>query len=250
MPTQISPATPLILAVASGKGGVGKTSLTLNMATLLAKNPANKVVVLDGDTGLANADVQLNITPQKDLAHVLAGTCTLAQAITPTPQRFGLIAGRSGHAPLAGMPLPVLHGWLKDLSALPATHVLLDLPAGVAPTTLAMAAAAHTTVMVTTPDPASLTDSYAFLKLLWQQHHVANGKLIVNQATRSEGTLVHQRLSAALTNFLHLQPIPLLGIIPPERAYTQAVRHHTLAAITAPHGPAIMALSTTLSKLT
>lgn len=246
--TPTTRATPIILAIASGKGGVGKTSLTLNLATLLSKQKQH-VVVLDGDTGLANADVQLNLTPTFDLAHVLAGNCTLAQAVTPTPHGFGLIAGRSGHSPLVGMPLPVMHQWLQQLSTISATHILLDLPAGVSPTTLAMAAAAHTTIMVTTPDPSSLTDSYAFIKLLWQQHHVTNAKLLVNQASRPEGQLVHQRLSAAATNFLQLPPLPLLGIIPLDRAYTQAIRHHHLAAISAPHSPAIMALATILAKL-
>lgn len=229
--------TPTLYTIASGKGGVGKTSFTVNLATQLAKQ-GHKVLVLDGDTGLANLDVQLNLQPQYDLSHVLAGTHTLEEVITPTPQGFGLIAGRAGHAGLAGLSLPKLTQWLTDTRTLATqhgyTHILIDAAAGIAPQTLAMCAQANHTLLVTTPDPASLTDAYALIKLLHLQHGVANSSLIVNQANAMETKAVHSKLTQAAEHFLKLPPLPLLASIPADKNWAQAIRLHQLASTAFP----------------
>ena len=238
---------PLVITVTSGKGGVGKTSLTANIATLLAKQ-GKQVLVLDADTGLANADVQLNLTPQKDLAHVLEGTCSLQDAVTPTPYGFGLIAGRSGHPGLSSLPLPVLTGWLATLSELTAPNnqpydiILLDAPAGVAATTLALSARSNATLLVTTPDPSSLTDAYALIKLTTLTHGPQAFHLVVNQASATEGKTVHTRLTTAAQNFLQLPPLPLAAVIPSDKNFSSAVRLHKLATIAFPSSEAVKAL--------
>ncbi|MFZ2587116.1 MAG: AAA family ATPase, partial [Alphaproteobacteria bacterium] len=171
--------TPLpsrVYAIASGKGGVGKTSFTLNLATQLAKQ-GKKVLVVDGDTGLANLDVQLNIKPAYDIGHVLAGQATVAQALTPTPQGFTLLAGRAGDAHLANLPLPSLHSLISNVRNAGFPIVLIDISAGIHTQALAFCAAADTTLLLTTPDPAAFTDAYALLKLLWANHGVANAHL-------------------------------------------------------------------------
>jgi flagellar biosynthesis protein FlhG len=235
--------TPRILTIASGKGGVGKTSFTLNLATVLASQ-GETVLVVDGDTGLANADIQLNIKPVADLADALEGRKPLAEIITPTPHGFHFIAGRSGHLGLSALPLPTLTTWLNDLRALGQTYstILVDAAAGITPQTLLMCAQSQTTVVLTTPDPASLTDAYALIKVLWQQHHTLNARVVVNQATAREATHVHTRLTTAITNFLKLTPPPLVGHIPTCKYWSQAVRNHELTAHTFPHSPAITAL--------
>ncbi|MCA3244622.1 MAG: AAA family ATPase [Alphaproteobacteria bacterium] len=241
---------PKLYTVASGKGGVGKTSLTLNLAAVLAKQ-GRRVLVVDGDTGLANADVQLNLKPAYDLADALQGQRTLADIITPTPYGFALIAGRSGHPGLASLPLPTLTTWLNDLRALGADYdlILLDAAAGIAPPTLLMAAQSAATLLITTPDPSSLTDAYALVKLLWLQHGVANARLVVNQATAREAAQVHTRLNAAATGFLQLPPLPLVGKIPSCKFFAQAVRNHELAFKAFPRSTAVAALATLAKTL-
>lgn len=249
-------------AVASGKGGVGKTSLTLNLATLLARQ-GQHVLLLDGDTGLANLDVQLNVQPQKDLAHVLAGQATLSDIALPIPQlstskgSVTLLPGRAGHSGLTNVTQAQLTQLLTDLRALPnatrdtqhATLILIDVAAGVAPAQLIMCAQSTATLLVTTPDPSSLTDAYALIKLLWQQHGTANTRLIVNQASKTEGQQVHTRLSTATENFLKLPPLPLLGIIPQDKLYSTAVRSQAIAALTYPQSTAVEAIESLLPKL-
>lgn len=228
-----------LYTIASGKGGVGKTSMTLNLAASAA-HLGKRVLVVDGDTGLANADVQLNIRPEFDLAYALTAQKPLADIITPTPHRFDLIAGRAGHTGLAGLLLPTLSNWLNELRALTTYDIiLLDAAAGISPHTLLMCAQSTSTLLLTTPDPSSLTDAYALLKMLWQQHNCSNAQLIVNQATPREGALVHKRLTTAAEQFLKIQPLPLMGSIPSCKYYSQAIKNHQLAFAAFPHSPAL-----------
>jgi flagellar biosynthesis protein FlhG len=229
-----------LYTIASGKGGVGKTSLTLNLAAACAHS-GKRVLVVDGDTGLANADVQLNLRPEYDLTHALTLQKPLLEIITKTPYGFDLIAGRAGHPGLAGLPLPTLTKWLNELRGLSAHYdiILLDAAAGISPPTLLMCAQSTATLLITTPDPSSLTDAYALLKLLWQQHTSANAQLIVNQATVREAAMVHKRLGTAATEFLKLPPLPMLGHIPSCKYYSQSIKNHQLAFAAFPHSPAL-----------
>ncbi|MBI1308827.1 MAG: AAA family ATPase [Proteobacteria bacterium] len=238
----IPPATR-IYAVASGKGGVGKTSLTLNLATLLTRQK-KRVLVFDGDTGLANLDVQLGMKPERDLAHYIAGQFALKHVISKTPQGFDLLAGRAGHQALVNLTLPRLTQLMNDLRALSENYdvILLDIAAGVAPQALFLCTQAHATLLITTPDPSSLTDAYALVKLMWQDNATANAQLIVNQASKAEAAQVHTRLTTAMEKFLHLPPLPYLGNIPHDRLYATAVKSHLLAVTAFPNCPAVTAL--------
>lgn len=232
-----------ILTIASGKGGVGKTSLTLNLALLLAKR-GKKVLVVDGDTGLANADVQLNLRPEHDLADVLTGQVPVTQAVTPTPHGFSLLAGRSGHAGLANLTGAQLDNLFAQLLSVSHTFdlVLIDAAAGVSPITLSLCARSGKTLLVTTPDPSSFTDAYALIKLLHQGYGIANAQLVANQAGAADGRFIHQRLAIAMEKFLNLPPLPHLATIPHDRLYATAVRQHQLAAVAFPQSPAVEAL--------
>ena len=246
-----------LVAVASGKGGVGKTSLTLNLAALAARQ-GQRVLLFDGDTGLANADVQLNVQPVADLAMVLHGNASLRAIVTPVPTlssprggKVDLLAGRAGDLGLAHLSQPVVAGLLRELGEMSEDYdlTLIDVAAGVAPTQLQMCAAANLLVLVTTPDPAALTDAYAVLKLLWQQHGVMQAQLVVNMASAAEAKMVHQRLEVAGKNFLKLPPLPLLGQVPNCKQFGTAVRQHALAAVRFPNSPAVAALADIVPQL-
>jgi len=244
-----SPQAPTLITVASGKGGVGKTSFTLNLSYQLQKQGAN-VLVVDADTGLANIDVQLNIKPTADLAHVLEGKKTIAEALTPTPHGFSVLCGRSGHQGLSTLPVPVLTRWMEELRQLTTfTHILLDAPAGIAPTTLALTAGSAKTLLITTPDPSSLTDAYAVVKLTNQVHGAAPFQLVTNQASKTEAKQIETRLNMAVTSFLKLPPLPHIAAIPEDKSYATAVKLHQLASISFPGNPAVEAIQALATQL-
>lgn len=230
-----------LLAIASGKGGVGKTSLTLNMAASAAKQ-GKRVLVFDGDFGLANVDVQLGVTPEHDLADVLAGQCALKNAIFKAELadnvKFDIIAGRSGADNLPFMTQLEQRGVLHDLQELALDYdvIFLDVPAGLDTTVLGLCSAADDIWIVTTPDPSSITDSYALLKLLAQRENRKDAKFILNQITSGpEGTATAKKLQLAAKSFLGLDA-EIIAQVPAENTYRNAVKTQKLAVQIAPHG--------------
>ncbi len=238
------------IALASGKGGVGKTSLALNMATLMAKQ-GQKVLLFDGDFGLANVDVQLGLNPAADLASVLNGTHKLPDIVQHTTQGFDVIPGHSGAENLAFISQLDQQGILADLSQLAATYdvLLLDVPAGLDATVLGLCAYADTTCLVVTPDPSAITDGYAVIKLLLRRLDVQNVQLIVNQAsTQREGTLTARKIQAAAAQFLGLN-VPHIGTVPYDKDYAASVKRQHLAVTTFPSGSTAQALADMIKQL-
>ena len=156
-----------VIAVASGKGGVGKTWFAVTLAQALTNTEA-RVLLFDGDLGLANVDIQLGLMPERDLGGVIAGQLTLKQSVTQVPETgFDVIAGRSGSGNLSSLAparLSLLHDGLMTLAD-DYDRVVIDLGAGVENTVRALAGDAGTLIVVTTADPTALTDAYAFIKL-------------------------------------------------------------------------------------
>ena len=169
-PPRVTPAS--IIAVASGKGGVGKTFMSITLASALAK-AGRRVLLVDGDLGLANVDVQLGIAPETDLAAVVAGWVELDDAVTPVDGGaggggFDVLPGRSGSGALAELPTEEVARLAAGLSALALQydHLVLDLGAGIEANCMRLARAADKSLVVITDDPASMTDAYAFIKVL------------------------------------------------------------------------------------
>ena len=240
------------IAIASGKGGVGKTWLSITLGHMLAARDAH-VLLFDGDFGLANIDIQLGLTPSRDLSDVACGRSSLADAITRyagpdgTSPAFGILPGRSGAAVLSGLAIPALDAMLTDLRALPAYDtLLLDLGAGIDRTTRRLAAWADTLLVVTTDEPTALADAYAVLKLHTRDRLVlveesgppADARIIVNQASSvATGERAYATLAKACTNFLGLTP-PLAGIIRRDPSVSDAIRRQTVLATRHPNTPA------------
>lgn len=218
-----------IIAVASGKGGVGKTWFSITLAHSLTKM-GKKVLLFDGDLGLANVDVQLGLMPKRDLNDVIRGRLSIDKVIqTYDDGGFDIIAGRSGQASLSALPsqrLAILRDQLLDVAA-DYDVVICDLGAGVDRTVRTFAAAATRTVLITTDEPTSLTDAYAFIKLGNAAGMSKNVSIVINMASSiSEGEKTYKTLLKACENFLRLTP-PLAGMVRVDPKVKESIRHQT-----------------------
>lgn len=220
------PKAANLIAVASGKGGVGKTWFSVTLCHALARM-RRKVLLFDADLGLANVDIQLGLMPQRDLGGVLSGRLTLAQAkVRYDDGKFDIIAGRSGSGNLAQLPSNKLAGLGSELVQLCGSYdtVVMDLGAGLDRTVRMLAARAGTCLVVTTPEPTSLTDAYAFVKVVLGADSAADVRVVVNTAeTRGEGLKTYETLRKACQNFLHVTP-PLAGVVRRDRKVADAIR--------------------------
>jgi len=241
-----------VIAVASGKGGVGKTWLSITLAHILALQDA-RVLLFDGDFGLANIDIQLGLIPVHDLSDVAAGRLELAQAVTRyagpdgSGPQFGILPGRSGAAILSGLAVPALDLLLADLRSLTAYDtILLDLGAGIDRVTRRLAAWADTLLVVTTDEPTALADAYAVTKLHARDRAILAGgetapadvRFIINQASSvGSGERAYATLAKACGNFLGYTPT-LGGIIRRDASVGEAIRRQALLATRHPNAPA------------
>ncbi|MEQ8388367.1 MAG: MinD/ParA family protein [Alphaproteobacteria bacterium] len=220
------PAQRNVYAIASGKGGVGKTWLSITLAQALAKKGL-RVLLVDADLGLANVDIQLGLMMERTLNKVLAGKTTLRQAATFFETgEFHIIAGLSGSTSLANLPPVRLRTLARDLALLSQDYdiVLLDLGAGVDRTVQMLSQAARTCLVVTTDEPTALTDAYAFIKLGQAQHPLLETRIVVNMAKSvQEGQATYRTILRACEGFLKLSP-PLAGIVRRDSHVTDSIR--------------------------
>ncbi len=218
-----------ILAIASGKGGVGKTWVSTTISHIFA-NSGRKALLFDGDIGLANVDVQLGLSPAVDLSDVFTGKATLAQAVTHYDEgNFDIIAGRSGSGSLANLSVDKINSLSRELDALAKTYdlVLLDLGAGIEQQVQAMAQLASRCLIVITDEPTSLTDAYAFIKILRMQNQDADIQIIVNMAeNQREGLKTFGAIKNACESFLKFSP-RLAGIVRRDPKVKEAIRSQT-----------------------
>lgn len=224
----VQPLRRNILAVASGKGGVGKTWFSITLAHALAR-AGSRVLLVDGDLGLANIDVQLGVTPQRDLASVIAGQITLSQAVTRCEAGFDIVAGRSGSGSLATLPrnrLMTLRGELQNFAQ--GYHwVVLDLGAGIERTVRLLAGQSRACLVVTTDEPTAITDAYAFIKVSAMERLSDGIQLVVNMASsQREGERTYATLLRACREFLKVEP-PLAGIVRRDDHVKETIRRQS-----------------------
>ncbi len=214
-----------VIAVTSGKGGVGKTNITANLAYLLSRQ-GKKVLLLDADTGLANIDIILGITPKYNLSHVLSGEKTLAESVGQGP---GVIK---------------LDGLDENFD-----YMLIDTAAGITENVLYFNMVAGEIIVVVTPEPTSLTDAYALIKILYRDYSVKRFMLVVNMVRDSnEAIAVARRLNSATNHFLDL-PISYLGHILQDRNVSEAVRQQRLLTETHSDSKACKGMSDIITEL-
>lgn len=217
--------TTLSISIVSGKGGVGKTNIALNLGFALHEL-GHSLVLLDADLGLANLDVLLGISPEKNIQDLLTGTLPEQVLVPLAKERFALLPSASGVAELVELDEDVQNILFSKLDTLFRQYefLILDLGAGISPTVLSFATMPQERVVVITPEPTSLTDSYALIKILFTQHQSKNFQIIVNMAeNKKEAQQSFDRLAQACSRFLGL-PIQLLGIIHKDPMVMESVR--------------------------
>ncbi|MEO8715548.1 MAG: AAA family ATPase [Acetobacteraceae bacterium] len=219
-----------LIAIASGKGGVGKTWFAITLAHALAR-AGRRVLLFDGDLGLANVDIQLGLGQVRDLSAVLVGQANLAECILTHAQGgFDILPGQSGSGLLASLDPATLDACLASLRATAAGYdaVLLDLGAGLESGVRRMASFADLLLVLATEEPTSLTDAYAVLKLHHADRPGARASVVVNQAgTQAGGERTYATLLRACQAFLATAP-PLAGVVRRDDRVREAIRRQTL----------------------
>jgi flagellar biosynthesis protein FlhG len=240
-----------IIAIASGKGGVGKTWFAVTLTHALARAGA-KTLLFDADLGLANVDIQLGLTPKQDLGGVIAGRLTLNQAATHYPEgNFDIIAGRSGAGSLADIPVSRMQVLCNDLSLFGAHYdrVILDLGAGVDRTVRQFTNISGSCIVVTSDEPTALTDAYAFIKVTHTECPDADFKVVINTANSiREGERTFNTLLKACQGFLKISP-PLIGVIRRDNRVRDAIRAQAPLLIRYPHCEAANDVESIAGKL-
>jgi flagellar biosynthesis protein FlhG len=204
-----------IIAVASGKGGVGKTNLSVNLAIAYAKM-GKKVIVMDADLGLANVNVMLNMIPKFNLYHVIRKQKTMREIILDTEYGIQIVAGASGFSKIANLSDEERRSFISELYTLPQVDIIIiDTAAGVSDNVLGFVAAADDAIIVTTPEPTAITDAYGIIKIIATEIDNLNIglKLVVNRVkTVTEGRRVAERIINISGQFLNLK-VEYLGCI-------------------------------------
>jgi len=213
------------IAVTGGKGGTGKTTVAVNLATALSQ-AGRKVLLLDGDLGLANVDVLLGLTPSCTLEQVLSGQRSLEEVILKTRAGVAVVPAASGVARMAKLPLTEHAAIVRAFSTLPGEYdtLIVDTAPGITESVLTFAGAAQHQLFVIRNEPASLTDAYALIKVLSREHRVRHFRVLVNQArSGSDPQALFKRLQRVTDRFLEVV-LEYAGEIPDDENVAKAVR--------------------------
>ncbi len=230
---------PRAIAVASGKGGVGKTSISVNLVLCLAIM-GNKVTLFDADLGLANAEVMLGLIPPYSLYEVLYGDMTLEDIAVDGPLGIRVISGGSGLLEMANLDRTRRQRLLRMFSQYNNQDeiIMIDASAGINKNVLGFVAAAEEVIIVVTPEPTSLTDAYALIKILANFKLHAEVGVVVNRAgDRREAMRTMGRISNATGRFLDIK-LNFLGWIPEDKLVSQAIKSQQPFILSNPNSPA------------
>lgn len=242
---------PRVIAVTSGKGGVGKTNLVGNMAVALSQAGQN-VVIIDADVGLANIDIIFNLRPEYSIRHLIHSEKTLNQVMVTSRHGIKIIPGGSGFADLTQLGEGEKLNLLTEFETLSdfADIIFVDTGAGISSNVLYFNAACDECIVIATREPTSITDAYAMIKVLSKDYGTKNFKLIVNMVSSAvEAKKVYASLSAALDKYLHNVVLEYIGHIPFDKALQQAVQQRDLVMDKAPESIAAMAIEDISARL-
>ncbi|MDO5156933.1 MAG: MinD/ParA family protein [Eubacteriales bacterium] len=236
-----------VIAVTSGKGGVGKTSISVNLA-LQFNAQGKKVVILDADFGLANVEVMLGIRPQYNLADVIFSNKSIEDIITEGPMGIGFISGGSGVQDLVNLEKERLQKLIAQLVKLDSLYdvVIIDTGAGIADSVVEFVLSSPEVLLVITPEPTSITDAYSLLKAVNRKKEFKREskaiKVITNRVdNEQEGQEIYNKISIVASKFLNIQ-LDYIGFIPNDRKLGNAVLEQRPVVISAPNSEPALCL--------
>lgn len=215
-----------VVAVASGKGGVGKTNVSVNLATSFAQM-GRKVMIMDADLGLANVDVMLGLQPRLNLSHVIKGECTLEEIILDAPGGIKVIPASSGIQNMAELTPAEHAGLIRAFSELNTDLdiLIVDTAAGISDGVVSFSRAAQELIVVVCDEPASITDAYALIKLLNRDHGMRRFRVLANMAhSEKEGRELFAKLVKVTDRFLDEVVLDFLGSVPYDENLRKAVK--------------------------
>ena len=243
-----------VIAVTSGKGGVGKSSTSINLAIQLRKL-GQRVIILDADFGLANIEIMFGIMPKNNLSDVIYQGKSISEIITWGPMEVGFISGGSGIAELSNLSRNYLVSIIRNLSELDsiADIIIVDTGAGISDAVLEFLIASGEILLVTTPEPTSITDSYSLMKALGNHpgffQQTSQVKVIANKVeSHNEGQALFDKLNAVVGRYLKL-PITYLGAVPWDNHLTKAVMQQMPVSLHAPGAKSAQAYEAIAAKL-
>ena len=242
--------TTKTIAVCSGKGGVGKSNIALNLSIMLS-GAGNRVALVDADMGMANLDVLLNVDIKGDISHVVAGTKRLEDIVVDLPNGVQFVAGASGLARLANLSEFQRTRLTEELTQLESDNdlIVIDCGAGIGPDVLQFASGADIVLVVTTPEPTAITDAYGMIKALSRRGYIGSLSVLTNQAdNRQEGRATYQRLAEVARRFLDIRVFDA-GYIDEDPRVRQAVRRRQAFVLAYPKCPASRAIGALVNKL-
>lgn len=239
-----------VIAVSGGKGGVGKTNVSLNTSIALGQL-GKRVLVLDADLGLANVDVMLGLRVQRNLSHVLSGECELDDIIIEGPAGIKIIPASSGTQSMVDLTPAEHAGLIRAFSDMKTQFdvLVVDTAAGISDMVLSFARAAQDVLLVVCDEPTSITDCYALMKLLSRDHDVFKFKVVANMVrSPKEGQQLFAKLSKVSDRFLDVA-LELVGVVPFDENIRKSVRKQQAIVEAFPESPAAKAFKSLANKI-
>ncbi len=238
-----------VIAVTGGKGGVGKTNVSLNMAIAMGQL-GHRVLVLDADLGLANCDVMLGLRVEKNLSHVLSGECELEDVLVEGPAGIRIVPATSGSQSMVELTPSEHAGLIRAFSELNSDFdvLIVDTAAGISDMVLSFSRAAQDVVVVVCDEPTSITDAYALIKVLSREHGVYKFKIVANMVrSMREGQELFAKLSKVTDRFLDVA-LELVATVPYDENMRKATRRQKTIVELFPNSPAAVAFKSLAGK--